>query len=95
MSSILDRQKSIPGKIPSKKVKRAILAFDKAVLDILSNADEIHLKGLFSLKMKPKVRKIVMERGKSFVFNRKQFAKGTKKMYMRNLRKRRKAELST
>jgi hypothetical protein len=61
--------------ISEKKIKTAIKAFDKAIQKILLGADEIHIKGLFSLTLTPSARKRITTRGKAFLVARKSFTK--------------------
>jgi hypothetical protein len=62
-------------KISENKIKTAIRAFDTAIQKILLNADEVHVKGLFSLTLTPGAKKRVMNRGKAFLLYRKSFSK--------------------
>ena len=77
-------------KVSKKKIKVVIDAFDKSIREILLNADEVALKGLFSFKMKPYVKKRVMERGKTFVVGRKQFTKSRMRKAAKKFRKKKK-----
>lgn len=76
--------------IGEDKVKTSVNAFERSVRQILLLANDVHLKGLFSITLRPNSRKRVMERGRSLLDGRRRFTKSHKRNYMRKLRKSRK-----
>ncbi len=77
------------------EVMKAWNYFSAVIEETIRSADEVHLKGLFAVRLRSKTRKRVMTRGKSKVFIIGRHQKMNHRKRMNRLNKKKREKLTT